>query len=102
MTDPPPRATLLRDLFRSAQPHAERNPMSSSLEVGQKLVEFCRQGKNVEAVNTLYDPKIVSVETMKDPMFPQRIDGIDGVKKKNQWWVDNHQIHSAEAAGPFP
>jgi len=76
--------------------------MSSTLEVGQKLVEFCKQNKNVEAVNSLYDPKIVSIEAMKDMTFPQRIEGIDEVRRKNQWWIDNHQIHSAEAYGPFP
>ena len=76
--------------------------MSSTLEVGQKLVELCRQNRNVEAANSLYDPNIVSIEAMKDPVFPQRIEGIDGVRKKNQWWVDTHQIHSAEALGPFP
>ena len=75
---------------------------SSTLEVGKRLVELCRQGKNVEAVNTLYDKNIVSVEAQKDPMFPQRIEGIEGVKGKNEWWVKNHDIHSAEARGPFP
>jgi hypothetical protein len=35
------------------------------LEVGKKLVELCNQGKNHEAMETLYAPDIVSVETSR-------------------------------------
>jgi hypothetical protein len=76
--------------------------MDSVIEVGKKLVEFCRQNKNVQAVDALYAPNIVSVEGHAMPMFPQRMEGIDAVRKKNQWWVDNHEIHSSQASGPFP
>ena len=42
----------------------------TTLEVGKKLVELCKQGKNQEAMDTLYAPDIVSVEaalfTVKD------------------------------------
>lgn len=27
--------------------------------------------------------------------------GIQAIKRKNQWWVDNHQIHKVEVDGPF-
>lgn len=75
---------------------------SSTLEVGQKLVALCRAGKNLEAVDTLYAPDVVSVEAMGDPSMPARTEGIDAIRGKNRWWLDNHEIHSGEAFGPFP
>jgi ketosteroid isomerase-like protein len=71
-------------------------------EVGEKLVALCREGKNVEAVDTLYGPDIVSVEAVSMPDMPAEMNGIDAVRGKNQWWLDNHEIHSASAEGPYP
>ncbi|WII71231.1 nuclear transport factor 2 family protein [Bdellovibrio sp. 22V] len=76
--------------------------METSLEVGKKLVEFCKQGKNLDAVEKLYSPDIVSIEAMSMPNFPSQAKGIDEIRKKNQWWLDHHQINSVEAHGPFP
>jgi hypothetical protein len=28
--------------------------------------------------------------------------GIDAIRKKNQWWVENHEIHGGDALGPWP
>ena len=75
---------------------------SSTLEVGKRLVELCRQGKNVEAVNTLYAPDIVSVEVMSGPQMPARTSGIDAIRKKNQWWTDTHEVHASDIKGPYP
>lgn len=76
--------------------------MSSTLEVGKKLVELCRGGKNLEAVETLYAPDIVSIEVIGDETMPARTEGIDAVRGKNQWWIDNHEVHGGEVRGPFP
>ena len=75
---------------------------SSTLQVGKRLVELCNQGKPNEAMNTLYAPNIVSIEATPTPMFPQRMEGIAAIKGKNEWWEKNHDIHKAEAKGPFP
>ncbi|MGH7177141.1 MAG: nuclear transport factor 2 family protein [Tepidisphaeraceae bacterium] len=76
--------------------------MSNALETGKKLVDLCRKGKNVEAVNTLYAPNVVSVEAMAgSPEMPQRMEGIDKIRGKNEWWMKNHEIHSHEAKGPW-
>ena len=74
----------------------------ATYEVGRKLVDLCRKGKNVEAVNTLYAPDVVSVEVRGDAAMPARMQGIDAIRKKNQWWIDNHTIHSASTDGPYP
>ena len=76
--------------------------MESTLAVGRKLVELCKQGKTVEAVDTLYSPDIVSIEPAGGPGGSPRVDGIAAVKGKGEWWINNHEIHSAKAEGPWP
>jgi hypothetical protein len=73
-----------------------------ALAVGKKLVELCKQGKNLEAVEALYASDVVSQEVHGTPDFPARMTGIDACRKKNQWWIDNHTIHAAEVKGPYP
>ena len=76
--------------------------MASTLEVGKKLVELCRDGKNIEAVDMLYDKEIVSIEVHGDEKMPARMQGIDAIRGKNTWWFDNHQVHGGQVEGPFP
>jgi ketosteroid isomerase-like protein len=76
--------------------------MSDTLTVGKKLVELCREGKIAEAVDTLYSPNIVSVEAASSPEMPARMEGIAAIKGKGEWWEKNHEVHKAEADGPFP
>ena len=79
----------------------------TTLEVGKKLVELCKKGENAKAMETLYDPNIVSVEPVEsppdqEPNSPRQVTGIDAVKEKSKWWTAHHKIHSATAEGPFP
>jgi ketosteroid isomerase-like protein len=76
--------------------------MSDTLTVGKKLVELCKQGKNDEAMDTLYSPNIVSVEAGGGGNMPAKMEGIAAVKGKSEWWVANHEVHKAEAEGPYP
>jgi ketosteroid isomerase-like protein len=76
--------------------------MSDTLTVGKKLVELCKQGKNVEAMDTLYSPDIVSVEAGSGPNMPAKMEGIAAIKGKGEWWEANHEVHKAEAEGPYP
>jgi ketosteroid isomerase-like protein len=76
--------------------------MSETLAVGKKLVEMCREGKNAECIDTLYDHNIVSVEAGAPPGGSARSEGIAAIKGKSEWWAANHEVHSAEAEGPFP
>ena len=75
---------------------------SESFKVGQRLVELCKAGKNLEAVDTLYADNAVSVEAAEHPGMPARREGLAAIREKNQWWLDNHEVHSASAKGPFP
>jgi hypothetical protein len=74
--------------------------MSDTMSVGKKLVELCSAGKFREAMETLYASNIVSVEA--GPGGPQRVEGIEAVRGKAEWWEKNHEIHSAKTTGPWP
>jgi hypothetical protein len=76
--------------------------MASTYEVGKKLVDLCKAGKAMEAVKTLYSDKIVSIEAMAMPPMPQRQEGIAAIQKKAEWWEANHEVHRADANGPWP
>jgi hypothetical protein len=72
-------------------------------KVGDRLVELVRKGKNMEAIEELYSKTIESVEAVAPPQGGDRVSkGIDAVRAKNQWWAENHEVHAAEARGPFP
>lgn len=71
-------------------------------EVADQLVALCRAGKNLEAVETLFSPEVVSVEARGDETMPAVMTGRDAVRGKNQWWIENHEVHSASVKGPFP
>ena len=75
-------------------------PPSTSL-LAQELVELCRQGRNLDAVEKFYDRNVESIEPVADENMPAEIKGIDAVRSKNQWWLDNNEVHSAEVNGPF-
>ena len=74
----------------------------TTLEVGKKLVELCKQGKNQEAAETLYSPDIVSVEAAPMANFPAEARGLAAVAAKGKWWSENHTVHSATTEGPWP
>ncbi|GKS59697.1 ketosteroid isomerase [Nitrospira sp.] len=73
----------------------------SVMDIGKELVALCRQGKNQEAIDRLYDPHIESVEPMAMPGMDQVQKGIAAIKGKNTWWTDNHTIHGNTVEGPY-
>ena len=77
---------------------------SDALAIGKQLVELCNQGKGLEAIDTLYDDNIVSVEVMGMPEvgMPREMNGIEAIRGKNKWWYDNHEVHSSVCEGPWP
>lgn len=74
----------------------------STVEVGKRLVELCKAGKNTQAIDELYSDKIVALEVGDMPNFPKRMEGIAAIRKKNEWWNENHEIHSGAVNGPWP
>src|SRR5215831_1039861 len=74
----------------------------TTLDVGKKLVELCKQGKNQEVMQTLYSPDIVAVEAAAMPGLGAEARGRDAVIAKGKAWYDNHIVHSATTDGPWP
>jgi len=70
-------------------------------EVADKLVSLCSMGKFHEAIEALYSPDIVSLESAAPPGQERESKGIAAVKAKNEWWVANHEVHSAKVEGPL-
>src|SRR6185369_8061742 len=72
-------------------------------EIGKKLVELCKAGKNDECQESLYAKDIVSVEAAAPPSGGDRTaKGLDAVRAKGKWWGENHIVHKAEVFGPYP
>lgn len=74
----------------------------NTLEIGRQLVELCRQGRNLESLNTLCADELVSVEAGGPPGMDREARGLAAVKAKAEWWISNHEIHSGEVNGPWP
>lgn len=74
----------------------------TAVDIGKELAALCMQGKNQEAIDRFYSPNIESVEPCAMPGMDQTQKGIQAIKGKNQWWVDNHQIHGGTVDGPYP
>jgi hypothetical protein len=70
-------------------------------EVATKLVEYCRNGEWMQAVNDLYAKDIVSVEPREMENMPAEMRGIDQVRGKTKWFENSFEVHSAKVGGPF-
>ena len=70
-------------------------------EVAKQLVDFCKKGAFEEAVKNLYGEEIVSVEPASMNGMPAEMEGLAAVSEKSRWWMENHEVHSLEATGPF-
>jgi len=70
-------------------------------EVADKLVGLCSAGKLDEAMKTLYSPDIVSMEAGAPPGQSRESKGLAACLAKGEWWVANHEVHSAVVEGPL-
>ena len=69
-------------------------------EVANRLVQLCREGKNVDAINELYDEDIVSHEPKGSPM-KEKI-GKDAVlDATNKWFESVKQLHNVHISNPI-
>jgi len=69
-------------------------------EVAKKVVELVRKQAWYEALDTLYDKDIVSMEAGLDGSPPETR-GKESVRGKIDWWVNAMEVHSFKAAEPF-
>lgn len=77
--------------------------INDTMTVGSQLVDLCRQGKEREAIETLYAPEIVSIEAVDfPPQMPKRVEGLADVLSKDATFQGGNEIHSREISGPYP
>ncbi|MBC7782445.1 MAG: nuclear transport factor 2 family protein [Burkholderiales bacterium] len=70
-------------------------------QVADRLVELCRDGKNMQALDELYADDIVSTEMCAGPEMPKEMKGIEAIRGKSRWWYENHIVHSGTTEGPL-
>ncbi|MBI1356488.1 MAG: nuclear transport factor 2 family protein [Acidobacteria bacterium] len=70
-------------------------------EIAKELFTLCSQGQFDAVIEKYYSDDIVSIEAMGNEQMPARQEGIEAIKGKNQWWVENHDIHSVKVGGPL-
>jgi ketosteroid isomerase-like protein len=73
----------------------------STKQIAESLVHLCSEGKFDEAMETHYAPDIVSVEASAPEGASRESKGLDAVRAKGKWWVENHEVHSATVEGPL-
>jgi ketosteroid isomerase-like protein len=70
-------------------------------EVATRLVELCREGKNADAINELYDDDVVSIEPEGSQMAGET-EGRDAVLESTNRWFDSvAELHSVEISDPL-
>lgn len=74
---------------------------TSTKAIAEELVALCSARRNLDAISKFYSPNIVSVESVGSEEMPKEQTGIDAIRKKNEWWFENNEVHSAEVNGPF-
>ena len=70
-------------------------------EVAKKVMELVRKQAWYEALDTLYDDNVVSVEAYSMGGGSPETSGKEGVRGKIDWWVNAMEVHSFDAKGPF-
>ncbi|HEY4281585.1 MAG TPA: nuclear transport factor 2 family protein [Chthoniobacterales bacterium] len=70
-------------------------------QVAKKVVELVRKQAWYEALDTLYDKDVVSVESYSAGGGSPETRGKEGVRGKVDWWVNEMEVHSFEASEPF-
>jgi limonene-1,2-epoxide hydrolase len=71
----------------------------STQQTADKLVAFCREGKNIDAINELYDDNVVSHESTGEQT---EFKGKQAVLDKNTHWYSSvEEVHSAIISDPI-
>ncbi|HYZ33016.1 MAG TPA: nuclear transport factor 2 family protein, partial [Crenalkalicoccus sp.] len=66
--------------------------------IARDFVALCKQGKFAEAGEKYWAEDVVSIEPMGEM---RELRGKAAVRGKGEWWYANHEVHSAEAYGPY-
>ncbi|WP_290743251.1 SnoaL-like domain-containing protein, partial [Amaricoccus sp.] len=68
----------------------------------ERLVANCREGRELQGLDELYDPKAVSVEAMDmDGPGSAVSDGIAAIRAKHDWWNGAFEVTGGKIEGPY-
>jgi len=70
-------------------------------EVANRLVQLCREGKDIDAINELYDDNIVCFEPEGSPMGGKTIGKEAVLASINRWYSSVEQMHSSTISNPI-
>lgn len=73
--------------------------MTTTSEVAKAFTERLKAGDHIGAAERFNSPDCVSLEAMEGPMA--RVQGMDAIKAKGEWWYANHQVHAIVTEGPY-
>lgn len=75
----------------------------TAMEIGNRLVELCKQGKNRQAIEELYCESCVAREAMAMPGMGEReVAGKPKLLEMNDQFFEMNEIHGGEIDGPYP
>lgn len=74
---------------------------ATATDIGTQLANLCREGRNIEAIETLYADDILSIEAKSAPGCEQRTEGKEAVLAKNHKFFEMNEIHGGETRGPL-
>jgi hypothetical protein len=83
------------------QPPALSPTDAATLKVGQRLVELCTAGKNLDALKELYADNARHVEAMEGPGCPRVTEGKANLLQKAEHFAKITKIHSATCSKPL-
>lgn len=68
-------------------------------QIAKSLVEWCKSGDYDRCYKELYSPDIVSIE----PEWSDnpRVEGMEAVAKKGEWWEQTFEVHSTKVSDPI-
>ncbi len=70
-------------------------------EIAKDTVALNAAGKFAEAGDKYWSDDVVSIEAGGPPGMDPVSRGKAAVHAKGEWWANAHEIHSAEAEGPY-
>ena len=74
----------------------------STSEIAKRYFELVKEHKNEEILTELFAKDATSVEAAAPPGGERTSKGLDAIRGKGKWWVENHTVHKAEVFGPYP
>ena len=76
--------------------------MTNSYEIGKKYVELVKAGRREECLSTLFSHDAVSVEAADFPGRERTVHGLEGLRAKSKFFLENNEVHKSEVFGPYP